>query len=126
MKEFQDYLNNQFRDWQILQLQAGNKRPSLATFAEELGVKQSTLSTWMNGKRKPSLEGIIRLANCFGPEIYDVLGMEEPDPELSYLQQIWPHLSEKEQHAIKEQAEKYYQSQKGELNAQPKISQANS
>lgn len=48
----------------------------------------------MNGDRIPRDEDVIRkLAVRLGLEIYDILGMDRPDPDLFYLQEHWEELS---------------------------------
>jgi len=112
--EIMDYLNERFRKWQIEELEKGNPRPSLSDFAEKLNVKQPTLSRWMNGDSKPNFNSLIELAKIFGSEVYRAAGMESDDADLLLLQKIWPHLSEKEQRSIREQAEKYYETSREE------------
>ena len=100
---FPEYLERKFVEWQ----QREGRRKTIADFATYLGVSQSVISMWMNGSRKPNQPSIELLADNFGLEIYDVLGMPRPDPDLHYLKQNWEHLSPETRRAIREQAEQY-------------------
>ena len=53
------------------------------------------VSLWLNGKRsRPSKESIELLADRFGLEVYDALGMEKPDPALYRITKKWKFLSQ--------------------------------
>lgn len=104
MIKFPQYLEREYLRWQ--QQQGGRK--TVAEFAAWLGVKQSTVSMWWNGNSTPRDDSVIRnIAKRLGMEVYDVLEMERPDPDLAYIDQVWGDLSPKERKAIREQAEKY-------------------
>ena len=101
--DFKQFLEVKYLEWQ--QKQGGRK--TVHQFASYLGVGQSTLSNWWNGERKPEGESVDKLAKKLGLEVYDVLGLERPDPDLHYLQQVWYDLSDKERRTIREQVERY-------------------
>ena len=61
----------------------------------------------MNGTRLPQGEYLRKLADKLGLEVYDVLGLERPDPLLYYLTKHWDEFPENVQNAILDQAEKY-------------------
>ncbi len=83
---FGEWLDNQYLKWQL----ANGGRRTLDDFAEFLGIgSRVTLSRWINGKSKPERESIEILASKLGPEIYDRLGMERPDPGLQLVIQAW-------------------------------------
>lgn len=72
------------RAWLRWQLEEGEKK-SLSEFADALGCSQSYLSMVIAGRRKPSEEMVNRWSPVVGPEIYDLLGLERPDPQLRKL-----------------------------------------
>ena len=59
-------------------------------FAEYLGVDPVRLNHYLNGRRKLSdPDTIDTFAQKLGPEIYDVLGLARPDPQLQQLTSRW-------------------------------------
>jgi len=82
-------------------------RKTVKQFAAYVGVSQSAISTWWNGDRLPEGENVTKLANRFGMEVYDTLGLPRPDPDLLYIQQNWPNLYPATRRALREQAENY-------------------
>lgn len=75
-------------------------------FADHLGIKQSTISMWYSGQN-PSPENVKRLSEVLGPEVYDVLGLDRPDPDLAFIEQQWQNLTPQARRAIRQQAEQY-------------------
>lgn len=75
---FSQYLEMKYLEWQ--QKQGGRK--TIAEFAAYLGIAQTTASSYMNGVRKPEGEKLQRIAEKLGIEVYDVLGVQRPDPDL--------------------------------------------
>lgn len=100
---FPEFLERKFVEWQ----EREGRRKTIADFATYLGVSQSVISMWMNGSRKPNQPSIELLADNFGLEIYDVLGIPRPDSDLHYIKQNWDLLSPETRRALREQAEKY-------------------
>ena len=84
-----EFLLQRFLSWQSDQ---GRKR-TLSEFAEYLGVSRATLEKWMNGTRNPSVANIKLIAECLGLEIYDVMGVPRPDPDLREIESSWAQLS---------------------------------
>jgi transcriptional regulator with XRE-family HTH domain len=103
MMSFPEWLLQYFLNWQAKK----GKKTNLNEFAAYLGVSRPTISMWMNGSRTPSLETIERLASLVGPEIFDVLDLPRPDPDLQALTQIWPLLDETSRHTLRKQGERY-------------------
>jgi len=100
---FKQFLEMKFLAWQ----QNVGARKTVKQFAEYIGVGQTTISGWWNENRKPEGDNLIKLANRFGDEVYDALGLPRPNENLSYLQRIWDDLPQEHQRALREQAEKY-------------------
>lgn len=88
--KFTQFLELKFLEWQ----QAEGGRKTVKQFAAFIGVSQSTISTWWNGDRSPEGENIQKIANKLGIEVYDVLGLPRPDPDLLYIQQNWSNTIE--------------------------------
>lgn len=103
MNEFSNWITRQFVEWQA----NVGKRKTLEEFAAYIGVSRPLLNMWMNGNKKPGRENIKLLAETFGLEIYDVLDMPRPDPDLERLSQIWDRIPEKARQSLREQGEKY-------------------
>ena len=66
MEEFPEFLLRKFREWES----TTKKRQSATAFARYLGVKQPTLTRWLNGDNPPDLPNIQKLAKKLGNEIY--------------------------------------------------------
>jgi transcriptional regulator with XRE-family HTH domain len=64
-------------------------------FAEFLGIDSVKLNQYLNSRRKkPDTETVKAIASALGPEIYDVLGLARPDPQLQELTGIWHKLDQ--------------------------------
>jgi transcriptional regulator with XRE-family HTH domain len=101
--KFRNFLESKFIEWQ----NKTGKRRTIGEFAQFIGVRQSTLSTWWNTDVIPSGESVRLLASKLGAEIYDALGLPRPNENLFYIQQNWDNLPPEQQRALREQAEKY-------------------
>ena len=44
--------------------------------AKKLGISQSTICNWLNGKKEPSIESLWKLADFFGETIDYIVGRE--------------------------------------------------
>lgn len=45
--------------------------------AKKLGISQSTICNWLNGKKEPSIESLWKLADYFSVSIDYIVGREE-------------------------------------------------
>ncbi|KAA3646158.1 MAG: XRE family transcriptional regulator [Chloroflexi bacterium] len=68
------WLNTKYRDW-INETEEIKSRKELAKY---LNVDYTLLTRWLTGSVLPGNDNVIKLANKFGPEIYDLLGWEKP------------------------------------------------
>lgn len=100
--DFRQWLEMKYLDWQ--RRQGGRK--TVLQFAEYLDVSQQTLSNWLNETRKPQGDNVRKLADKFGLEVYDVLGLERPNADMFYLQSIWDELSPEDRREIMDKARK--------------------
>lgn len=103
---FARFVEKKFLEWM---LKEGGIRTQ-AQFAAHLGISQSGLNNYMNGKvEKPDIEVVIKLADedKLGPEIYEVLGMERPERGVSELQEAYESVPEESREEFLEMIEKY-------------------
>jgi len=100
---FAMWLEINFLEWQA----KTKKRATLQEFADHIGYSRPLISMWMAGKRLPTEDGAKRLADLFGPDIYDILGMPRPDPDLERLNKIWQFLPELVRRSILQQGDNY-------------------
>ena len=103
MTAFSKWLEARFLEWQS----KSGERQTVGSFADYLDVSRPLVSMWMNARRTPSAENQKILARYFGNEVYDVLNVERPDPNLEKIQSLWGKLPAEAQQKIAEQAAKY-------------------
>ena len=84
---------------------------SLNSFANFLEFSPPIVNLWLNGSRIPTqgnVERIIpKLVEILGLEVYDLLGLPRPDPDLLRLSQAWPHIPKEYRQELADQGEKY-------------------
>lgn len=81
MPLFKDWLAQKFNDWEKSQ----GRKQSYYAFARYLGVSQANLAQWMEGAALPAGDDLRALAELLGAEVYDLLQMDRPDPQLERL-----------------------------------------
>lgn len=109
-RAFASFMLRQMHQWENAQ----GRRATLQGFADHLQVSQPLLSIWLKGDTKPSTEKIGLLAARLGSEVYEVLGLPKPDPDLTRLNQIWPNIPETMRRSIVKQAEQFVSGTKNE------------
>jgi len=102
-RAFATWLEIAFLRWQT----ENKKRASLQEFADYIGYSRPLISMWLGAQRLPAEGGIERLADLFGLEIYDTLGLPRPNPYLQKINQIFERLSPEYQQKLAEDAEHY-------------------
>lgn len=82
--EFSEWITKKYIEWRG---EAFGQERSITKFADLLGVKRSLLTQWMQtgGKVPSSHLSINALVAHYGPEVYDILGLERP-PETPFDQ----------------------------------------
>jgi len=100
---FPEFLEKKYLEWQLKE----EGRKTIVQFAAYIGVSQPILSMWLSGKKRPGVDNIKLLAEIFGDEVYDSLGLPRPNPYLQRLNRVWEFLPEAIQKRIAEDAEKY-------------------
>jgi hypothetical protein len=88
--KFNHWLENEYLKWQ----QERGRRGRLVQFAKHLGISAPLLSHYLKGIRKPAGATVHKIAKQLGPEIYDVLGLQRPDPQLTFITRNWNKLTE--------------------------------
>ena len=99
MDTFPQWINRKFVEWQAHL----GKRKTIEEFAIYLGISRPLLNMWMNGNKKPGRENIKLLAETFGNDIYDIMGLPRPNPYLQIAIQNWEFISEEKQEQISRQ-----------------------
>lgn len=89
-KAFKEFLERKFLDWQREQ----GERRTIAEFAAWIGVSRGTFNNWLYKSRLPEGESVELLASKLGPEIYDILGLQRPDPKLQEVIRNWSEAPE--------------------------------
>jgi transcriptional regulator with XRE-family HTH domain len=102
-KAFAKWLEKAYLTWQAEK----GKRTSLQEFADYIGYSRPLISLWMAGQRLPTNDGIKKLAELFGPEVYDALKLPRPDPMLQRLTKNWSDIPEKIRKNLLEQVDQY-------------------
>jgi transcriptional regulator with XRE-family HTH domain len=104
MSTFSDWITKKFLNWQA---EVG-KRKTIDDFAAYLGISRPLLNMWMNGdKPKPGPGNIKLLAEIYGPEIYEVLGIPRPNPYLQIITEAFEDIPPEEQRKMAEDAQNY-------------------
>lgn len=98
--DFPKFLEMKFVDWQ----KAEGGRKTLYEFAQYLGISQVTLSSWMNKTRSPNKENAVTLSAILGMEVFDILEISRPDPDLIYIQRNWGQLTDETRKALRDMA----------------------
>lgn len=87
--------------------QQEGRRVSNKEFGAMLGYSPGTISLWLNGKNTPDAKSIPGLADKLGLEVYEVLGLASPEPELRYISRNWENLPEDARRRIREIVDEY-------------------
>jgi transcriptional regulator with XRE-family HTH domain len=104
MSTFSDWITKKYLNWQA---EVG-KRKTIDDFAAYLGISRPLLNMWMNGdKPRPGPANIKLLAEIYGNEVYDAVGIPRPNPYLEKINQVFENISEDHQRQLAEDAERY-------------------
>lgn len=101
---FKELLLEHFLDFQREQ----GERKTLREFAKFLDENETTLNLLMNEKRPPSVKKAAKYAEKTGDmRFYAAVGAPAPDPNLTYITNVWEDLPPSAQKKLAEEAEKY-------------------
>jgi len=74
--DFSEWINQKYKIWITTQEKG---QDTIDDFAKYIGVSQQLMSFWLNGKRSPGARTIPLLAELYGNEIYEVLGLPQSE-----------------------------------------------
>lgn len=90
-REFSNWLQKKYIEWMAAEGEIRTQKD----FADFLKIDKVTLSRYINAKRKnPDLKTVKKFADKLGPEVYDILGLARPDPQLQKLTSKWHALNQ--------------------------------
>lgn len=79
--EFSDWLTKKYIEWRGDAISG----KSVSAFAREIGTSQALMSEWLSGKKKPGRRSLIKLGEYY-PEVYEILGFPNPEPDSPFSQ----------------------------------------
>ena len=82
------------------------RQVTLDEVAELWHVKRPSISHWMSGRVKPSLESAFILAPVIGPEVFLYLDIDL-DPDLIYINYYWEKLDADQRRMVRGTVENY-------------------
>ena len=86
-----EWLQRKYINWLSMKGEIKSQRE----FADFLDIDKVALSRYFNGiRRNPDPDTVIKFADKLGPEIYDILGLARPDPQLKKLTSVWHKLDQ--------------------------------
>jgi hypothetical protein len=94
-QNFGDWLYKKYINWLLVQESSPKKKKTMADFADFLGISRPLCSQYIHNVRKPSKRVIYNLASVLGSDVFDILGMKQPEPEVFEVLEKWDKLSEK-------------------------------
>lgn len=83
MPNFPEWFKREYRQW--CQSQPGGE--DFLAFCSHVGYSPDTILAWIKGESIPQGGEVLNLAWLFGIEVYQALGLDEPDPELMKVYQ---------------------------------------
>ena len=107
-----EWLEGKYIEW----MARDGRRRSMQEFADWLDVPRPHISRYFGGTRFPSRKNVDKIAAKLGPEIYDLLGFQRPDPLLQRLQAVWDLLVDQERGEIEKIVDEAEGRTKNELN----------
>jgi hypothetical protein len=73
------WLNEKFQAWRAAQQ---DHRAGVTAFARHIGITRDDLNNYMLRGVQPEGERLKKIGRVLGPEVYDLLGLTRPDPQL--------------------------------------------
>ena len=89
MPSFHEWFQKKYHQW--VKSQPGEE--DFLAFCDLLGYPSLKISRWLEGKTTPQGPEVLSIASLLGMEIYDVLELPKPDPELLEIFDSFPHLA---------------------------------
>ena len=89
MSNFPAWFNRAYKRWS--RSQAGEE--DFIAFCDQLGYPPSKVLGWLHGEFLPEGSEILSIAGTLGTEVYQVLDLPKPDPELIKIFESFAHLN---------------------------------
>jgi hypothetical protein len=83
------WLDDKFRAWRDTQSE-GNA--GVTQFARHIGITRDDLNNYLLRGARPEGKKLLQIARALGPEIYDLLGLARPDPQLRQVMKAFVRL----------------------------------
>jgi hypothetical protein len=98
-----------------LSFQAKTQKRTVTAFAKYLSEKnkhevtfsQQLVSGWLNGDFEPGEKYIHALSDVICDDVYDLLEIQRPDPDLQLIKNLWKNLTEEARRKLADQAGRY-------------------
>jgi len=95
--DFSNWLNQKYLEWQI----GSGGRKTISEFADYLNIPRSVVNHYLNGRTTPKRKNTEKIATKLGPEAYDLMGFQRPDPEFKEIRRIYDKATEVEKIELK-------------------------
>lgn len=69
------------RGWAGYDIQIG-RRTTQQEIADHIGINRSAVAQYTSGRQIPEGENLFKIAQAFGDEVYEILGVSRPTPEM--------------------------------------------
>jgi len=84
------WLDEKLQAWRATQSEG---RAGVTQFARHIGITRDDLNNYLLRGARPEGEKLRRIARALGPEIYDLLGLTRPDPQVRQVLAAFLRLS---------------------------------
>ncbi len=85
---FKDWFNIKYNEW--VRAQPGEE--DFLAFCDLLGYAPAKVNEWLDGVSLPEGPEVLGIAISFGKEVYEILGLVEPEKELFEIFESFSHL----------------------------------
>lgn len=85
-----EWLEAKYIEWRKKQT---TRKATIEQFAEAIGISRSDYNNYTLRGTKPKGEDLERIGEVLGYEIYDLLGLERPDPWVKRMEKLFDGLS---------------------------------
>jgi len=89
MSNFPAWFNRAYKRWS--RSQAGEE--DFIAFCDLLGYPPSKVLGWLHGEFLPEEPEVLNIAGIFGTDIYEVLDLPKPEPQLLKIYKSFAHLT---------------------------------
>ena len=89
MSNFPTWFNRAYKRWS--RSQAGEE--DFIAFCDLLGYPPSKVLGWLHGEFLPEEPEVLSIAGIFGTDIYEVLDLPKPEPQLLKIYKSFAHLT---------------------------------